>query len=183
MITSEPDERLVVVNVATPDEFRLAVPSKVLPLKKLIVPTGVPVGLGVTVAVSVTVCPVITGFGAAVSTVLVAVSAAPVSGTLSDWLAARLASPGYMAPTLWVPAPSTEIPVAVALPDDAHFVTRNFIVNIQQLKFAEAGLYSVDVRLDDKSQGSIPLLIKHLPPGGTGVTVPAGADSGTARKR
>ena len=59
--------------------------------------------------------------------------------------------------------PAIEVPVAVALPDDAHFLTRNFIVNIQQLKFAEAGLYSVDVRLDDKSQASIPLSVKHLP--------------------
>ena len=59
--------------------------------------------------------------------------------------------------------PSIEIPVAVELPDDVHFVTRNFIVNIQQLKFAEEGLYSVDVRLDDKSQAGIPLLVK-LPP-------------------
>jgi uncharacterized protein DUF6941 len=56
--------------------------------------------------------------------------------------------------------PAIEIPVAVVLPDDVHFVTRNFIVNIQQLKFAEAGLYSVDVRLDDKSQGNIPLSVK-----------------------
>ena len=55
--------------------------------------------------------------------------------------------------------PPIEIPVAVALPDDVHFLTRNFIVNIQQLKFAEAGLYSVDVRLDDKSQASIPLSV------------------------
>ena len=60
--------------------------------------------------------------------------------------------------------PAIEVPVAVALPDDAHFLTRNFIVNIQQLKFAEAGLYSVDVRLDDKSQASIPLLVKNIPP-------------------
>jgi hypothetical protein len=60
--------------------------------------------------------------------------------------------------------PPIEIPVAVALPDDVHFLTRNFIVNIQQLKFAEAGLYSVDVRLDDKSQAGIPLQIKLLPP-------------------
>ena len=60
--------------------------------------------------------------------------------------------------------PPIEIPVAVALPDDVHFLTRNFIVNIQQLKFAEAALYSVDVRLDDKSQGNIPLQIKLLPP-------------------
>ena len=62
--------------------------------------------------------------------------------------------------------PAIEIPVAVALPDDAHFLTRNFIVNIQQLKFAEAGLYSVDVRLDDKSQANIPLLVKNIPPRG-----------------
>jgi hypothetical protein len=59
--------------------------------------------------------------------------------------------------------PAIEVPVAVALPDDAHFLTRNFIVNIQQLKFAEAGLYSVDVRLDDKSHASIPLLVKFMP--------------------
>jgi hypothetical protein len=56
--------------------------------------------------------------------------------------------------------PPIEVPVAVALPDDSHFLTRNFIVNIQGLKFAEAGLYSVDVRLDDKSQGNIPLSVK-----------------------
>jgi hypothetical protein len=56
--------------------------------------------------------------------------------------------------------PPIEIPVVVALPDDAHCVTRNFIVNIQGLKFPEAGLYSVDVRLNDKSQASIPLSVK-----------------------
>jgi hypothetical protein len=60
--------------------------------------------------------------------------------------------------------PPIEIPVVVALPDDAYFLTRNFIVNIQQLKFAEAGLYSVDVRLDDKSHATIPLWVKNLPP-------------------
>ncbi|MGA2786886.1 MAG: hypothetical protein ABSF60_05115 [Verrucomicrobiota bacterium] len=56
-----------------------------------------------------------------------------------------------------------EIPVVVALPDDVPFVTRNCIVNFQQLEFAEAGLYSVDVRIDDKSQASIPLSVKLLP--------------------
>ena len=56
--------------------------------------------------------------------------------------------------------PNFELPVAVRLPDDIHFLTRNFIVNIQKLKFAEAGLYSVDVRLDGKSQASIPLSVK-----------------------
>jgi hypothetical protein len=58
-----------------------------------------------------------------------------------------------------------ELPVPVSLPDDAHFLTRNFIVNIQQLKFAEPGLYSVDVRLDDESVASVPLLVRQLPAG------------------
>src|SRR6516162_2541253 len=53
-----------------------------------------------------------------------------------------------------------EIPVPVALPDDAHFLTRNFIVNFQNLQFNEPGLYSVDVRLDNETQASIPLLVK-----------------------
>jgi hypothetical protein len=56
--------------------------------------------------------------------------------------------------------PPIEIPVSVVLPDDVHFVTRNFIVNFQNLQFNEAGLYSVDVRLEDKSQGNIPLSVK-----------------------
>ena len=59
--------------------------------------------------------------------------------------------------------PPIEIPVTIGLPEDAHFVTRNFVVNIQGLKFPEAGLYSVDVRLDDKSQTGIPLWVKNLP--------------------
>jgi len=50
--------------------------------------------------------------------------------------------------------------VEVRLPDDVHFVTRNFIINFQNLQFTEAGLYSVDIRLDDKSEGNIPLSIK-----------------------
>jgi hypothetical protein len=59
--------------------------------------------------------------------------------------------------------PPIEIPISVALPEDAHFVTRNFVVNIQGLKFPEAGLYSVDVRLDDQSHSAIPLWVKNLP--------------------
>jgi len=57
-----------------------------------------------------------------------------------------------------------DIPMAVSvvLPDDAHFLTRNFIVNIQQLKFEEPGLYSVDVRLDQETVASIPLLVRQM---------------------
>jgi len=60
--------------------------------------------------------------------------------------------------------PPIEIPVEVTLPEDIHFGTRNFIINIQQLKFEEPGLFSVDVALDDQPQASIPLLVKHVPP-------------------
>jgi hypothetical protein len=53
-----------------------------------------------------------------------------------------------------------ELSVPVALPDEAHFLTRNFIVNFQGLTFAEAGLYSVDVRLDNEPVASMPLLVR-----------------------
>jgi len=56
------------------------------------------------------------------------------------------------------------IPVEVTLPEDVHFGTRNFIINIQQLKFEEPGLFSVDISFDDQSAASIPLLVKHVPP-------------------
>ena len=59
--------------------------------------------------------------------------------------------------------PPIEIPITVALPDDVHFLTRNFVINIQQLKFAEAGAYSVDVLLDDRPQAGIPLMVRHVP--------------------
>jgi len=57
------------------------------------------------------------------------------------------------------------IPVEVTLPDDMHFGTRNFIVNIQQLKFDHPGLYAIDIALDGRPQASIPLLVRHTPPG------------------
>jgi len=59
--------------------------------------------------------------------------------------------------------PPMEIPVLVAFPDDAHFLTSNFVFNIQGLKFPALGLYSVDVRLDDKSNANIPLWVKSMP--------------------
>jgi hypothetical protein len=49
------------------------------------------------------------------------------------------------------------------VPDDSIFVSRNFIVNIQHLKFEKPGLYSIDLAMDGRQEGSIPLLVKHLP--------------------
>ena len=60
--------------------------------------------------------------------------------------------------------PGIDIPVQVVLPGDSHFGTRNFIVNIQQLKFENPGLYSIDLTLDTEPHASIPLLVKHNPP-------------------
>ncbi len=60
--------------------------------------------------------------------------------------------------------PSMDIPLEVTVPEDSIFVSRNFIINIQQLKFEKPGLYSIDISMDDRQEGSIPLLIKHIPP-------------------
>jgi len=59
--------------------------------------------------------------------------------------------------------PPIEIPLTVTLPEDTHFVSLNFVVSIHQLQFPAAGLYSVDIRLDGKSQASIPLQVKLIP--------------------
>ena len=57
---------------------------------------------------------------------------------------------------------ATEVPVEVVFPADATFISRNFIVNIQQLKFDKTGLYSVDLILDNRRLCSIPLAVKHM---------------------
>jgi hypothetical protein len=59
--------------------------------------------------------------------------------------------------------PAIDLPVQVSLPGDSHFGTRNFIVNIHQLKFDKVGLYSIDLALDGAQQASIPLLVKEHP--------------------
>ena len=61
--------------------------------------------------------------------------------------------------------PSIDMPVDITFPDEANFLSRNFVVNIQQLKFEKPGLYSIDVGIDGRHEGSIPLLVKHLRPG------------------
>ena len=60
--------------------------------------------------------------------------------------------------------PPIEIPIEVTLPGDMHFGTRNYILNIQQLKFYQPGLYSLDVMFDEKVQTNIPLLVRHIVP-------------------
>jgi len=66
--------------------------------------------------------------------------------------------------------PPIEIPIDVAVPDETIFLSRNFIVNIQKLTFEKEGLYSIDIALDGRQEGNIPLLVKippkqQMPPG------------------
>ena len=59
--------------------------------------------------------------------------------------------------------PHIDIPVEVAVPEDTIFISRNFIINIQQLKFDKPGLYAIDLAMDGRQDGSIPLLVKQMP--------------------
>lgn len=54
-------------------------------------------------------------------------------------------------------------PVDVQVPEETIFLSRNFIVNIQNLRFEKEGLYSINVALDGREEGSIPLLVR-IPP-------------------
>ena len=37
------------------------------------------------------------------------------------------------------------------------------VINIQQLKFEKPGLYSIDIAMDGREAGNIPLQVKHMP--------------------
>lgn len=56
--------------------------------------------------------------------------------------------------------PSIDIPVDVLLPGDATFISRNFVVNIQQLKFDKPGHYSIDLAVNGRHEASIPLSVR-----------------------
>ena len=58
--------------------------------------------------------------------------------------------------------PSIEIGVEIAVPDETMFLSRNFILNIQQLTLPRPGLYSIDVFVDNQQKGSIPLHVRLM---------------------
>jgi hypothetical protein len=58
--------------------------------------------------------------------------------------------------------PAMNVPVQILFPADATFMSRNFVVNIQQLKFDKAGLYSIDLSMDGRPLSSIPLAVKMI---------------------
>jgi hypothetical protein len=58
--------------------------------------------------------------------------------------------------------PVMDLPIEIVFPSDATFMSRNFVVNIQQLKFEKAGLYSIDLSVDGRPLSSIPLAVKMM---------------------
>lgn len=60
--------------------------------------------------------------------------------------------------------PSIDMPVDISIPGETNFLARNFIINIQQLKFDKAGPYSIDVAIDGRQETSIPLLVRQQNP-------------------
>ena len=59
--------------------------------------------------------------------------------------------------------PSIELPFEVNIPADDSFLYRNFILNIQRLKFEKFGQHAVDIAIDGRQEASIPLEVKQLP--------------------
>ena len=59
--------------------------------------------------------------------------------------------------------PSIDIPVEVILPGDATFLSRNFVLNMQQLRFDAPGLYAIEISVDGRHEASIPLAVREMP--------------------
>lgn len=58
--------------------------------------------------------------------------------------------------------PPIDAPLDVIVPGDSTFISRNLVINIQGLKFEQAGLFSIDLALDGRHEASIPLAVKQM---------------------
>lgn len=59
-----------------------------------------------------------------------------------------------------VPPITERIPVR--LPEDAYFISRNVILNLQQLRFPREGQYAVEVNFDGNNCVSVPLQVRLM---------------------
>ncbi|MDP6307094.1 MAG: hypothetical protein QGF29_04555 [Verrucomicrobiota bacterium] len=59
--------------------------------------------------------------------------------------------------------PSIELPFEVNVAENDSFAYRNFILNIQRLKFEKFGQHAVDIAIDGRQEASIPLEVKQIP--------------------
>jgi hypothetical protein len=55
--------------------------------------------------------------------------------------------------------PNIEPELHVTLPENVFFYSRNFIFNLQQIRFEQGGLYSIDVLIDEQMSARIPLQV------------------------
>jgi hypothetical protein len=55
--------------------------------------------------------------------------------------------------------PNIEPELHVKLPENVYFYSRNLIFNLQQIKFEQAGLYSIDIMIDEEMASRIPLQV------------------------
>ena len=55
--------------------------------------------------------------------------------------------------------PNLEPELHVKLPENVYFYSRNLIFNLQQIRFEQAGLYSIDVIIDEQMACRIPLQV------------------------
>jgi hypothetical protein len=67
--------------------------------------------------------------------------------------------------------PSIDLPADVVFPPDGNFLSRNFVINIQHLKFDRAGQYAIAIAIDGRHEANIPLQVRLVsapepPPGG-----------------
>ncbi len=56
--------------------------------------------------------------------------------------------------------PAIDLSVTVQVPTDAIFTSRNFIINIQHMKFQKPGHYAIGVLLNGRLETSIPLQVR-----------------------
>jgi hypothetical protein len=97
-----------VVSVATPEEFKVAVPKIADPFRKVTVPAGKAVPLPFTVAVRDRTFPATTGFGEA--TRLVVVTCGVISTeTAGEVLVRHPAFPAYAAERLYLPTANEDV--------------------------------------------------------------------------
>ncbi|MBM3882943.1 MAG: hypothetical protein FJ387_25025 [Verrucomicrobia bacterium] len=64
--------------------------------------------------------------------------------------------------------PPIQIPFEVNVPADAIQISRNFIVNIQHLKFERPGYYALEVAVGQQRVAGIPLHVREAPETGPG---------------
>ncbi len=58
--------------------------------------------------------------------------------------------------------PSIDLAAEVAFAAEGSFLSRNFIINIQHLKFDKTGQYAIDIAIDGRHETSIPLQVRQV---------------------